>query len=165
MSFLKKEDAGNAKFVSKGDVISLMVLTVLIIGGYFGYGHLKEESFRRVTEAEAVFATKDYVKSYAAFESLDDLVWKSDSLDSIIYDRMSFLADRKENQRFLLDEMKERHGKKDTNGVLESLKKWDGVEFLEETQKVELEELKSLYAALLDTAVADSTEKDSTSTK
>ncbi len=148
MSFIKDE-AAESKFVSKNDLLTLLVLGVLFAGGYFYYKNAKETAKERVTAAEEVFVSGDYIKATLAFEELNDLAWKSDSLDSLIYERMSFLADLKEGQIILLEEGLRLHKKKDTTGVLRVLEQYKDDTFLDEDQKTKMNELKALYVTPL----------------
>ena len=159
MSFLKPEnETQETSFVSKGDLLTLLVIGLVVAGGYYYFQFAKKESFKKVEEAQKVYEGGDYVKALEAFRNLGDLSWKNDSLDSVIYVTHSILEDRRSNQRFLFQEIQDRIAKKDSAALPTLLEKFEGEEFLESGQKEQLVKWRSLF---LESSVtpADSSKK------
>ncbi len=151
MSFLKKEDEPQ-KFISLSDVITLLVIGGLVGGGYLYYKWVKKEAETRLTEVLKVYENGTPVEALKAFESLENLQWKSDSLDSIIYEKQSELYERSENQKLLLEMIEEKWKAMDTAAAIALMKQWKGVEFLSEAQVARVKEFEKLLLSPTDSS-------------
>jgi len=91
ISFLKKEDEdgeSKSKFMGKGDIIFLLALAIIIGGIWYYNKSTKETAYSHYAKCDVLFATDSLDKAKECYESALDLGYRTDSLDSIGYNRM-----------------------------------------------------------------------------
>lgn len=99
-SFIPKDDEDQNKFMGKSDILMLLTFAIIGIGGYFYYQHIKEQTAEAFTSAQVQFDAKEYEEALISYTNMEsELVYKTDSLDSLMYDRSSFILDIKANQK------------------------------------------------------------------
>ncbi len=143
MSFLKDENEVPAKFIGLSDLLTLIVIAALGAGGYFYFEWAKKDSEEKLTKALEVYETGTRVEAYDAFMQLEDLQYKSDSLDSIIYEKQSVLFDISENQKILFQTIEDKLEAKDSTAFVILMKEWKGVDFLAKNRQVKVEAWKA----------------------
>ncbi len=90
MGFLKDESKAGWAI---GDWIFLVVLVGGGIGGAWYYTHSKSSSLAAFSHADSLFVQQELPEALEAYEALQRAAWKNDSLDSVLYGRLSELAD------------------------------------------------------------------------
>jgi hypothetical protein len=90
MGFLKDENKAGWAI---GDWIFLVVLVGGGIGGAWYYTHAKSSSLAAFSHADSLFVQQELPEALVAYEALQRAAWKNDSLDSVLYGRLSELSD------------------------------------------------------------------------
>lgn len=99
-SFIPKDDEDQNKFMGKSDILMLLSFALIGIGGYFYYQHIQKQTSEAFESAQIQFEAKDYENALVSYTNMEsDLIYKTDSLDSLMYDRSSFILDIKANQK------------------------------------------------------------------
>ena len=93
MSFIQDEDR---KTASVGDVVTLIAIVGLVVGGYFYYRVSRQSALEGFAQADSLFVAGNYAEALERYAQLQDAGWKSDSLDSILYDRQAKIEGWKE---------------------------------------------------------------------
>jgi tetratricopeptide (TPR) repeat protein len=86
ISFLKKEndDDEQSKFMGKGDIIFLFVLSAIIGGVWYYYKSTKEETYNLYAKCEVLYFADNLSKAKECYEEdALKLNYRTDSLDSI----------------------------------------------------------------------------------
>lgn len=99
-SFIPKDDEDQNKFMGKSDILMLLTIAIIGVGGYFYYQHIKKQTAAAFEAAQVQFDAKEYEEALVSYTNMEsELVYKTDSLDSLMYDRSSFILDLKANQK------------------------------------------------------------------
>ena len=93
MSFIQDEDR---KTASVGDVVTLIAIVGLVVGGYFYYRVSRQSALEGFAQADSLLVAGNYAEALERYTQLQDAGWKSDSLDSILYDRQAKIEGWKE---------------------------------------------------------------------
>ena len=155
MSFLKDENEVPPKFIGLSDLLTLIVIAALGAGGYYYFDWAKKDSEVKLEAALKVLETGTRVEAYKAFSKLENLQYRSDSLDSIIYEKQSVLIDISENQKILFETIEDKLEVNDSTAFVILMKEWKGVDFLPSKRQVKVEawkaEIERLKAPKVDT--------------
>ena len=99
-SFIPKDDEDQNKFMGKSDILMLLSFAFIGIGGYLYYQHIQKQTLEAFEAAQIQFDAKDYENALVSYTDMEsELIYKTDSLDSLMYDRSSFILDIKANQK------------------------------------------------------------------
>ncbi|MCL2100792.1 MAG: hypothetical protein FWH22_03660 [Fibromonadales bacterium] len=94
ISFLKKDEDGKSqsKFMGKGDIIFLLVLALLIGGGWYLFKTSKEETHEHYAKCDALYLADNLIEAKECYEDgALKLNYRIDSLDSIGYLRIGII--------------------------------------------------------------------------
>jgi tetratricopeptide (TPR) repeat protein len=137
MSYLKDENA-KEPMISKGDLITLIVMIVIGGGFWYYYNTSKTETQKAFAEADALYKQKNYTEALKAYEKLPELSWRSDSLEKIMYERTSELADRKEQEEILFEYLDSLSQSPDSSQLKTRLAEFKHLDFLSSEQKAKV---------------------------
>lgn len=143
MSFLKDENEVPPKFIGLSDVLTLLVIAALGAGGYYYFDWAKKDSEIKLKAALEVLETGTRVEAYNAFAKLENLQYRSDSLDSIIYEKQSALIDISANQQILFETIEDKLEINDSTAFVVLMKEWKGVDFLSSKRQVQVKAWKA----------------------
>lgn len=93
MSFIKKENEDDK--MAKSDIMLVVAVAVIGLGLWWYTTSSKNASYKAFTEAQQLIDDKQYEKAFDTWFALQNISYKSDSLDSILYKNLSFLEDLK----------------------------------------------------------------------
>lgn len=94
MSFIKESRDDDKMAMS--DVILVLVLVVGGLGLWWYTSSSKSQSFEAFAQAEKLLEEEKYEEAFDAWFELQKISYKSDSLDSLLYENLSFVEELKE---------------------------------------------------------------------
>jgi hypothetical protein len=142
VSFLKDADSKD-KF-SWWDIIILLVLVGLGVGFYWYSGYIKRQSVAAFDAAQEIFDAHDYKQALKTYESMHSLAWMNDSLDSIRYERVTYLSEVKELEENSYLRVRSALQQADTTTAREAIADLQIIYFLDDERKTEIDSWKTL---------------------
>lgn len=95
MSFIK--DTNKDASMAKSDIILILVFVIGGLGLWWFTSTSKSESFQAFDDAQILIDEKKYEEAYDVWFELQNIGYKTDSLDSILYENLSYLEEIKTN--------------------------------------------------------------------
>jgi hypothetical protein len=142
ISFLKKEEDKESKFMGRGDIIFLAVILALV-GGFWYYS----KSIRSISEShfascDKVFTAKHYL---------------TDSLDSIIYSRSEFISELTDKEVTLFNKADSAMARLDSAGAFALVKDLPEFYFLDSAKVGKLKTWSKLANPIKDSLPVETT--------
>lgn len=147
VSFLKKEDEEKSSggFMGKGDIIFLLVIAALVGGFWFYSKEIKLRSSAHFEQCAEIYAKTELLSAEECYTSARDLHFINDSLDSIIYTRLSAIDSIRELHRTWFRQGDSLWNAADSNASAKIAAQLSQSEFLNEAQ---LQSLKKWQASV-----------------
>jgi hypothetical protein len=136
VSFLKKEN--NSERIAKSDIIFIIVLIVGSVGGYLYWTNTRDAAFNLFTECGEYYDSKNWNQALDCYAKTYDLQWRSDSLDTILYEREPRLLEMKEEETLLFDTVSVLVEQKDYKKAQKFIDELKTPVFLPQAQKEEI---------------------------
>jgi hypothetical protein len=101
ISFLNKDNQEQSGFMGKGDIIFLVVIAALAIGGFWYVKNIKGISYTHFDSCIQMFNEKQLAQASVCFDEAQDLHYKNDSLDKVLYEYSTKLFEMEQAERAL----------------------------------------------------------------
>ena len=152
MGFIEE---ANSRTSVVSDTIFFIVIVAAIVGGVVYYHVAKDNALEGFSQADELFAAGKYEEALAKYVELQDAGWKSDSLDSILYERQAKIEGWKELTAEVMQSADSLLRAGDTAAAVARLGELPNRAFLDDMQR-------ALVASLLPEPAADSASAEST---
>ncbi|MCK9181722.1 MAG: hypothetical protein M0P13_02415 [Fibrobacteraceae bacterium] len=146
-----EEGSGNKKkttvsnFIGWQDALVLIVIAILIIGGYKYYQYTKQKSAEMFTRCAVLFDAEDYPSAKACYDSTWDLNYATPAFDSLRVLRLGFIEDMQNTQEDVFESVKRALVSHDTVAAVKAMQKFSGPVLLEKDDAEIWEEWKKTF--------------------
>lgn len=138
ISFLKKEEDKESKFMGRGDIIFLAVILALVGGFWYYSKSIRTISEKHFAACDKIFQSKQYVDAQGCYQKASELHYLTDSLDSIIYARSEYISELTDRELTLFNKADSAMARLDSAGAFALVKNLPDFYFLDSAKVVKL---------------------------
>lgn len=143
------------------DVVFLIVLVGLVVGGYYYYQYAKEKSATVFANCDAIFVAAEevpakYIEAEACYNETWDLGFVSDSMEVLRQNRLGVIEDMRNHLKDLFADVEDAIADNDSNKAFEIVNAYKGAMLLSKSDREKWENLLKISAEKMVAPAADS---------